>query len=121
MLLLPIPLFFQIVFTLGACLICAVIGTYLRDLKNILEFGIRLWWYLSPALYTLEDALHGPLKFIYNMNPFAWLFEAYKSILVRGQAPSWNFMWATALFAVIALLAGLWLFTREERNLAKAL
>lgn len=121
MLLLPIPLFFQIVFTLGACLLCAVIGTYLNDLKNILEFGIRLWWYMSPALYTLEDALHGWMHFLYMMNPFAWLFEAYKSILVRGQAPSWEFMWASAFFAVLALVLGLWLFNRQERSLAKAI
>jgi ABC-type polysaccharide/polyol phosphate export permease len=121
MLLLPIPILFQVLFTFGACLICAVVGTYLKDLKNILEFGIRLWWYLSPALYTLEGALHGSLKFLYNMNPFAWLFEAYKSILVRGQMPSWTFMWATALFAILAMLIGLWLFTKQERNLAKAL
>jgi ABC-type polysaccharide/polyol phosphate export permease len=121
MLLLPIPLFFQVAFTFGCCLICAVIGTYLKDLKNILEFGIRLWWYLSPALYTLEGALHGPWKFLYNMNPFAWLFEAYKSILVRGQLPSWSFMWATAAFAALFIIAGLYLFTKQEKGLAKAL
>ena len=111
-------IFVQLVFTMGAALFCAALGVYFRDLENILDFGLRIWFYLSPALYTVKGRI--PAKFIpkYMLNPFAALFESYKNILVRGLPPS-KYMIVAAALALLTFLAGFALFNFKESDFAK--
>jgi ABC-type polysaccharide/polyol phosphate export permease len=91
---------------------------YFRDLQNILVFGLRLWFYLSPALFSIADRIPPTLRPIYMLNPFSSLFNAYKNILVRGLPPS-VYIWAALGFGVVFLAFGLWLFDKMEHRLAK--
>lgn len=115
-----IPVFgVQLAFTYGICLIVAVVGVYFRDLQNILQFGLRMWWYLSPGLFSVADRIPERLQGLYMiLNPFASLFETYKNILVRGKPPSEYLVVATVI-ALAVMLLGLWLFARKEHDLAK--
>ncbi len=115
-----VPVFgIQLVLTYGLCLIVAVVGVYFRDLQNILQFTLRMWWYLSPGLYSVADRIPERLQGPYMiLNPFAALFETYKNILVRGLPPS-GYLGVVAGIATVLLLLGLWLFGRKERDLAK--
>jgi len=117
---LPLLLLVQIVGTIGASLICAVLGTYLSDLANIMRYAFRMWFYLSPALYSVADRIPERFHTIYMLNPFAALFESYKNILVRGMPPS-EYMVVPAAMAVIAFFVGSWYFAREEHKLVKAI
>jgi ABC-type polysaccharide/polyol phosphate export permease len=118
---LPLILALQTVFCIGACLIASIIGTYLKDLSNLLAFGFRLWFYLSPGLYSVANRIPDRFQLIYHLNPFAWLFETYKDILVRGTAPSPEYIYIPVIFAVATLIIGAWYFTKEEHHLAKSL
>ncbi|MFC2013067.1 ABC transporter permease [Chloroflexota bacterium] len=118
---LPVLLLIQLIGTIGACLIVAVLGTYLSDLGNILQFAIRVCFYLSPILYSVEDRIPERLTTPYMLaNPFAGLLESYKSILIRGTPPSEYIMVATLIAAAVFLI-GLWYFTREEHKLVKVI
>jgi lipopolysaccharide transport system permease protein len=117
---LPLMLIVQLLFTIGACLIGAVLGTYLSDLKNIIQFAIRLWFYLSPILYSVAETVPERFRPIYMLNPFAALIESYKNILVRGVPPS-EYMGIAAGVAVVVFLAGFWYFGREQHRLVKAI
>ncbi len=116
---LPVLIGIQFLFTLGASLFCATLGVYFRDLENILQFGLRIWFYLSPALYSVMDTVPSTLLPIYMLNPFAALFESYKNILVRGFPPCGEYVLIAAVLAVLVLLGGLLLFTAKEAQFAK--
>ena len=116
---LPVLVGAQFVLTLGVALLCSVLGVYLRDLQNILTFGLRMVFYLSPALWSIADRIPVGLRTLYLvLNPFAWLFEGYKSILVRGEPPLVFVGVALALGIVLTPL-GLAVFERYEDRLAK--
>ena len=109
----------QFVLTLGVALLCAVIGVYFRDLQNILTFGLRMVWYLSPALWSIADRVPERLRTTYLiLNPFASLFEAYKNVLVRGEPPL-IFVGVALGLGVVLLIIGLLVFDRFEDRLAK--
>jgi len=121
MLWLPVLLLIQFIFTIGACLICAVLGTYLSDIANIIQFLIRIWFYLSPILYSVQDRIPDKYMTIYMLvNPFAGLMESYKNVLILGTPPN-QFLIITSIIAVIIFWIGLWYFTRDERKLVKAI
>jgi len=118
---LPVLLLIQFIGTVGACLIFAVVGTYLSDLGNIIQFLIRLGFYLSPIIWAVKDVVPESLTTLYMvLNPFAGLLESYKNIVIRGAPPTEYALVGTAV-ACIVFLVGLWYFTRDEYKLVKAI
>jgi ABC-type polysaccharide/polyol phosphate export permease len=118
---LPVLLAIQFIGTVGACLLMAVVGTYLSDLGNIIRFLIRLGFYLSPILYSVRDVVPDRLMTLYMVgNPFAGLLESYKNVVVRGEPPN-EFALAGTAICVVLFLIGLWYFARSEYKLVKAI
>ena len=78
----------QYVFTLASAILISAANVFFRDLGNAVGHALRLWWFLSPGLYSLAalDGLatfqHHPwLRFLAGLNPFAVLFEAYRAVI----------------------------------------
>ena len=71
---LPALLVVQLFLTVGASLLCSCLGIYFRDLQNILRYSLRFWFYLSPALYSVQDRIPDRFQHLYMLNPFAGLF-----------------------------------------------
>jgi len=115
---LPALLLVQLLFTIGASVLCACFGVYFRDLQNILRYSLRFWFYLSPGLYSVKDRIPVRFQHIYMLNPFAALFTSYKNILVRGEAPS-NYMLIVVLIALTILITGFIVFDEKEAKFAR--
>lgn len=115
---LPVLLVVQLLFTIGASLLCSCLGIYFRDLQNILRYSLRFWFYLSPGLYSVRDRIPVRFQHIYMLNPFAALFESYKNILVRGKGPS-NYMFIVVLISFVLLIVGFIVFDRRETKFAR--
>jgi ABC-type polysaccharide/polyol phosphate export permease len=78
----------QFVFTLASAILVSAANVFFRDLGNAVSHGLRLWWFLSPGLYSLsalEDLSivreNPALSFVAGFNPFAVLFEAYRAVV----------------------------------------
>ena len=114
----PLLIITQFIFTVGICLLVSVVGIYFKDMQNIIEFSVRLLFYLSPGLYSLTDI---PEKFYTTymiLNPFAAMFSSYKNILVRGTSPNEYFI-LFALYGLLAFLLGFGFFISKRYVLAK--
>lgn len=118
---LPILIFLQLFFTISVSIFFAAIGVYFRDLENILSFTLRLWFYLSPALYSVTDTIPNKYLNIYMLNPFAILFESYKNVLVRGIPPSIIYIYIFILFTIPLFLFSWHFFHKREPYFAKSL
>lgn len=92
---LPLIIIGQLIFTMGISLIFSVAGMYFADLSNIMQFTLKLLFYFSPALYSLNTM---PEKFAFVkpyyeiINPFVALFESYKNVMIHGTAPNQYFL-----------------------------
>jgi ABC-type polysaccharide/polyol phosphate export permease len=117
---LPVLIFIQLLFVVGAAYFGASLGVYFRDLQNILQFLLRIWFYLSPGLYMVSDRIPEKYQGLYMLNPFAALFTSYKNILVLGLPPS-TYMLIAAVVSVVILIVGFGLFTRQENQFAKVI
>lgn len=132
-LLVPVIAAVQYVFTLAVALVVAAGNVFVRDLGNVMRHLLRLWFYLSPGLYSLamldDVALFDDMPWLHAIvatNPFAILFEAYRSVIygtVDGPpvAPDWLSL-AVLLAISTAFVAGATvLFKRLEPTFAKVL
>jgi lipopolysaccharide transport system permease protein len=129
----PVIAAVQYVFTLGMAFAVASVNVFFRDLGNVLRHLLRLWFYLSPALYSLsrlEDTTfmqENPILLdIARANPFAILFESYRAVIYGtpegGPAlPNWAALAALLLASVILVGLTTVLFKRLEPSFAKVL
>ena len=53
LLLIPVIAAVQFVFTLACAFLVAAGNVFFRDLGNVETHLLRLWWFLSPGLYSL--------------------------------------------------------------------
>jgi ABC-type polysaccharide/polyol phosphate export systems, permease component len=133
LLFIPLVAAVQFVFTLGCSFLVAAGNVFFRDLGNVVGHVLRLWWFLSPGLYSLANLdqisifKNNPiLATIANANPFAILFEAYRTVIYgKVDAPPSppNFAsLAVLLLASLGLLAlTTVVFKRLEPNFAKVI
>lgn len=115
---LPYLLLVQFLFTLGLALSFSLTGVYFKDFQNILQYCLRVWFYLSPVLYTASERLPVRLQGLYMLNPFSSLLESYKNIFVWGKGVSPFIIWAT-LVSIITLVLGIKIFRHCEVKIAK--
>lgn len=118
--------FVQLVFTLAFTFAVSSINVFYRDLGNVSRHALRLWFYLSPALYSLADvdkiAAHSPLiGDLMRLNPFAVLFGSYRAAIYEGKAPDWTGLGLLLLASTLLLVITTWLFKRLEPAFAKVL
>ena len=131
--LIPIIAVVQYVFTLAIALLVSAGNVFFRDLGNVSGHVLRLWWFLSPGLYSLAFLDSVPLvqeypiiKTIAEANPFAILFQAYRQVIYGStDGPPGPPNWAALAFLGVGSLVFLGLttivFKRLEPNFAKVL
>ena len=130
----PVIAVVQYVFTLGAAILVSAANVYFRDLGNALTHFLRLWWFLSPGLYSIT-ALHevdivqeNPIiATLAGLNPFAVLFEAYRAVIYGDASggpphpPDLAALFVLLAFSVVFVGLCVMFFKRVEPNFAKVL
>jgi ABC-type polysaccharide/polyol phosphate export permease len=132
---LPLIVAVQLVFTLGLAYPAAVWGLNYRNLPGLFGNVLRLWFYLSPALYEVSRFTQPWQRTIMRLNPLTGLFESYRGAFglagftqdpvtklthYHAEAPGFDLVW-TAIVGVVMLVLGSWYFTRREAQFGKIL
>lgn len=114
MLLVPILICIQVLFTMGLVLACSGANVLLRDVGHLVPLVLVLWQFATPIIYPLAMV---PAKWqaLYLLNPMALLVASHKQILLEGTAPAWGFVATAFAMSLLSLWAGYWLFKRTER------
>jgi ABC-type polysaccharide/polyol phosphate export permease len=130
----PVIAAVQFVFTLAVAILVSAGNVFFRDLGNVTGHLLRLWWLLSPGLYSLSQlenfafARKYPiLHDLFYLNPFATLFEAYRSVIYgtpTGGPPTAPDVAALArvlVVSIVVLMLTTLVFKRLEPEFAKVL
>ncbi len=59
LLLIPVVAVVQLVFNLALTILLAAVNVFYRDVGNLSRHVLRLWFYLSPALFSLDQLIAG--------------------------------------------------------------
>jgi lipopolysaccharide transport system permease protein len=83
-LMLPILWILQTLAMLGAAYLLAAIGTYVRDLKDVVQLFTTANLFLVPILYSAERVPES-LRFVFYLNPFSYLVWCYQDVTYFGR------------------------------------
>lgn len=95
-------LFASFLFIFGFSLIMSTLVILVRDMKNILQNVIRMFFFLTPIIWVLDDS-NELLKTITAFNPFSYLVMNYRNAFVLDAPPLYGdmsdhlFFWSVTL------------------------
>lgn len=116
----------QFVFTLALGYILAALNVFFRDVGNLARHLLRLWFYLSPALYgadtirSLGDT-NPTIAQLMALNPFFTILESYRDAIYYGRVPDLAMLGAVLLVSLVLLVLGTIFFKQLEPSFAKVL
>jgi ABC-type polysaccharide/polyol phosphate export permease len=125
-LLIPVVAVVQYLFTFGLVIAVSAINVFYRDLGNLTRHALRLWFYLSPALFSAEDirklgASQPIIADILSINPFVPLFESYRNLIYYEQPPIWSGLLVVTVVSIVLGGFAILFFKRVEPSFAKVL
>jgi ABC-type polysaccharide/polyol phosphate export permease len=126
LLLIPVVAVVQLVFNLGMTILLGALNVFYRDIANLARHVLRLWFYLSPALFSLEQLIHATehypiIQRILTLNPWATLFTAYRAVIFEGTLPDWSALGSVLVGSLVLLALTTLVFKRLEPTFAKVL
>lgn len=118
---LPLICVTQLVLTVALTLIYVTAHMWVRDLHNVAQSALRLGWFISPGLWTLEMIRDKSelVRTVVWLNPFTTLFESYRNVVVHNVAPPLRALGILALVSLGLLVVALKLFEAHEPQFAK--
>jgi ABC-type polysaccharide/polyol phosphate export permease len=113
----------QFVFTLALGILFSAMNAFFRDIQNVLHHLLRLWFYLSPALYSLDVIAkdHPSLYTLFSLNPMAVLLDSYRAVTWGMGAPNWLGLGIVLVVSGLLVLVAIYLFKRAEPAFARIL
>jgi ABC-2 type transport system permease protein len=119
MLLFPVFVSLQVLFTIGLALILATGAAFLRDIRHLVEIAITILFWMTPIVYELSQLPSTTLRFAILLSPMSPYVSAYQQIFYYRQWPD-AAIWATTIgYAAAAMTLGLWLIIRHEDSFAE--
>jgi homopolymeric O-antigen transport system permease protein len=124
--LIPVVAAVQLLFTLPVAILLAASNVFYRDLGNLMRHLLRLWFYLSPSLFSIDqlrqvDGLPPIVLDVMLANPFAVLFTAYRAVIYEGRPPDPFGLLILAAISTVLLAGAILVFKRLEPEFAKVL
>jgi lipopolysaccharide transport system permease protein len=129
-LLLPIVVLVQVLFTIGFALIIATANVFYRDTQVIMDVLILAWFFVTPVFYSgsilprsyeiWNGVYIDVFRWVNILNPMASIIALYRVILygdgTGGAPPEFFFLLRTLLTSLAVLVVGLLIFYRSSRR-----
>ena len=85
LLLLPVVLAVQLLFTSGVCLLASMGNLFFRDVKYLSEVALMLWMFATSVVYPVPT--DGRWGWLLALNPMTPIIDSYRQILLYNAAP----------------------------------
>ena len=113
MLLMPIPIIYLFIFSLGVSMLLSCMAVFFRDLIYLYGVFLTLLTYLSAIFYPIDII---PVEFqpLMGLNPIYQFVSYFRSLVLHGVMPG---LWTNAVcagFALAALCCGTYVFMSKQ-------
>jgi len=120
LLFLPVIMIITAMFAIGYELILSTIVVFVRDLQYLIQALSRILFWVTPVFYVIDN-MKGILSTVVGYNPFTYFIEIYHEILYDGNIPNTHYIMLCIIFAVFALIIGVFVFNRFKGRFAEEL
>jgi lipopolysaccharide transport system permease protein len=115
----PLVLLTQVLFTLALVYVLAALNVGFRDLQHIVGNLVTLWFFLTPVLYRVATIPEGARELVKYANPMSILVLSYQAIFYDHALPELPALGALALLSVALLYVSTSVFERRREEFAE--
>jgi len=114
MFLIPIPIIYIFVFSLGIALLISSLAVFFRDITYLYGVLLLLLMYLSVIFYPVSILNNTPLEHLIGLNPIYQFITYFRYLAYWGIIPD---LWTNIVcigFALAALCGGTYVFMKQQ-------
>lgn len=115
LLLAPVLILQTAILGLGFGIIVSALTTKYRDLVILANFGVQLWMYATPVVFTSE-LIPDKYKGIFMLNPMSPVMECWRNSMIGSGEFLWKYWGISWIETVIVLAIGVLLFSKVEKT-----
>lgn len=115
---LPAVVAVQFLFTLGLSFPLAVWGLHYRNLAGVMQNLMRLWFYLTPIIWSMDRLENPAYRLVARLNPITGIIESYRGAILYHRSPDWTLAYTLGI-SLVTVLAGSAYFVRREAQFGK--
>ena len=130
LLLLPLLIILQTIFTIGIALLVSSLCVYLRDVKHLLDVILMMWFWMIPIVYETKlletetfniggKVITNAVKLIILHNPLSCFIISYKNIILSNTIPTWIRWEEMIIYTLIAIILGNLVFDKLSSEFAE--
>jgi lipopolysaccharide transport system permease protein len=117
---LPIVLLPLCLLLLGISWIFSSLGTYLRDLGQVVGVLTTILLFMSPIFYPVS-AIPEDYRFFLFFNPITSVIEQSRDVLFWGKYPDWNILFVNSIGTFVFAWIGFIWFQKTRKGFADVL
>jgi len=109
-----------VMMTCGMTFILSSIGTYLRDIVQLVGVAVTAMMFLSPIFFPIA-ALPATYQKIALINPLTFPIEQLRLLMISGVGVNWSMLLMYNVAALFVLILGFAFFQKTRRGFADVL
>lgn len=117
---LPLIILPLVLCLLGLSWFIASLGTYLRDINQIITPIVTALLFLGPILYPMSALPAVAQKYMY-LNPLSFPVEQVRDVVIWGTPPNWTGLAIYSSVSTLIFTAGILWFNRTKKGFADVL
>ncbi|MEW6416503.1 MAG: ABC transporter permease [Nitrospirota bacterium] len=108
-----LPFMIQVLLISGLSFGLGSIAVFFRDITQATGMVLNLIFFLTPIVYP-SNVIPEQLRWLFDINPFCFIVEIYRNLLVRGEMPSAVSIIYPSIFAIVLFLLGYYIFNKTK-------
>lgn len=117
---LPVLMAIALLFGLALGLILGVLNVFVRDVAQVMNVVLQLWFWLTPIVYAV-NILPGHFFLVLRLNPMYAIVSSYQQVLLWGNPPHFKTLGAIVVVSLMLLALGMGLFRRASPDMVDVL
>jgi len=114
----PLLLALHVCFSAGLGYLIATLNLLVRDVGHFSSALITIWMFGTPIFYPESMVRERGYGWVVDLNPMAWLVDAYRGAILFGHWPEPLVLAKLALVALACLLLGTRFFFKAQHRFA---
>jgi homopolymeric O-antigen transport system permease protein len=117
---LPMLIVITLVFALGLGLILGVLNVFVRDVAQVMNVVMQLWFWVTPIVYAI-NILPGHFALVLRLNPMFAITSSYQQVLLWGHPPHFKSLAVIFVASLVLLGIAMGLFRRASPDMVDVL
>jgi len=119
-LILPLAVILQIMFTLSLAFFFSSGAVYFRDIPQILGALLMIWFWATPIVYTI-NVIPSDYQWMVLANPAYYMLEIYRDALFYGKLPELTVVVPFLIFTLLLFILSILFFHKAKRGFGELL